>query len=68
MSPTNHLLKTDTGGKKEDMIPVSAIEHSDADSVYLNLDKASIEELPTLPRKRHWEPIGWLRKDPTKSD
>ena len=40
-------------GKKEVMIPISAIDHSEGDTVYLQLDKAAVEELPTIPKERH---------------
>ncbi len=42
-----HLLK-----RREVTIPVSQIDHADEDTVYLKLDKKSIEELPTVPVQR----------------
>jgi hypothetical protein len=39
-------------GKKDVTIPLSAIDRVEGDTVYLNLDKAAIKELPTIPRKR----------------
>jgi hypothetical protein len=39
-------------GKKEVTIPLSAVDHVEGDTVYLKLDKAAVEELPTLPKKR----------------
>lgn len=39
-------------GRKEVMIPVSALKQIEADVVYLQLDKERIEQLPTLPLKK----------------
>ena len=41
-------------GKKDVIIPVSAISKSSAETVYLNLDKHQIEDLPTFPLQRDW--------------
>jgi hypothetical protein len=41
-------------GKKDVIIPVSAISKSSAEIVYLNLDKHQIEALPTFPLQRDW--------------
>jgi sporulation protein YlmC with PRC-barrel domain len=41
-------------GQKDVMIPVSAIDNIEENTVYLTLDKHSIEELPTIPLKRDW--------------
>lgn len=41
-------------GAKEVTIPVSEIDRVEADTVYLNLDKKSIENLPTIPINRKW--------------
>lgn len=38
--------------KKEVTVPVSAIDHLQGDTLYLNLDKRAIEELPTVPFRR----------------
>jgi sporulation protein YlmC with PRC-barrel domain len=37
-------------GKKEVQIPVSAIDHGEGDTVYLNIDKKAIGELPVVHR------------------
>ena len=42
-----HVLK-----HREVAIPVSQIDHADEDTVYLKLDKKSVEELPTIPVQR----------------
>ncbi len=34
---------------REITVPVSQIDHVDDDTVYLKLDKKSVEELPTVP-------------------
>jgi hypothetical protein len=39
-------------GRKDVVIPVSAIVRSEEDAVYLGLDKRSIEALPTIPVRR----------------
>ena len=41
-------------GKKDVILPVSAISKSSAEIVYLNLDKHQIEALPTFPLQRDW--------------
>jgi hypothetical protein len=41
-------------GKKDVIIPLSAIGETRADTVFLKLDKAQIELLPTFPLKRRW--------------
>jgi len=42
-------------GKVDVAIPVSQIDHYGADTVYLNLDKYSVEKLPAIPARR-WSP------------
>jgi hypothetical protein len=42
-----HVLK-----QREVAIPVSQIDHGDEDTLYLKLDKKSVEELPTVPVQR----------------
>ena len=37
-------------GKKEVQIPISAIERGEGDTVYLNLDKKAIGQLPVIHR------------------
>jgi sporulation protein YlmC with PRC-barrel domain len=41
-------------GRKEVVIPVSAITKANGDTVSLNLDKDQIERLPVFPVKRNW--------------
>jgi sporulation protein YlmC with PRC-barrel domain len=41
-------------GKKVVIIPVSLIDDTRKDTVYLKLDKLQIEVLPTFPVHRHW--------------
>ncbi len=41
-------------GKAEVAIPVSAVDRVEGDTVYLKLDKAALEKLPTLPRKKKY--------------
>lgn len=46
-------------GQKDVTIPVSEIERSEEDTVYLKLDKHSVEELPGIPiRRRHEDLLG----------
>lgn len=45
-------------GKREVTIPMSAIDHVMADTVYPKLDRQSIEMLPTVPVKRHYDSSG----------
>jgi hypothetical protein len=35
-------------------VPVSAIDYLFEDTVYLKLDKSAIEQLPTVPVRRHY--------------
>jgi sporulation protein YlmC with PRC-barrel domain len=39
-------------GQKDVTIPASAIDHIEQDTIYLKLDKRSIEALPTMPIRR----------------
>lgn len=41
-------------GKKDVMIPLSAMDKVEEDTVYLKLTKDQIESLPTFPVKRRW--------------
>ncbi len=41
-------------GKKDVIIPLSAIQDTEEDTVILNLDKHQVEALPTFPVHRHW--------------
>jgi sporulation protein YlmC with PRC-barrel domain len=42
-------------GKKDVVIPISAIDKTYEDVVYLNLSKKQIEALPCIPVKRLWD-------------
>jgi len=42
-------------GKKDVVIPVSAIRKIKADTVFLKLGKKAIEAMPTIPIKRWWQ-------------
>jgi len=41
-------------GKKDVIIPLSAMDKTRDDTVFLNLDKHQIESLPTFPIQRRW--------------
>jgi sporulation protein YlmC with PRC-barrel domain len=41
-------------GKKDVIIPISAMGENHNDTVFLKLDKHQIESLPTFPLKRRW--------------
>ncbi len=41
-------------GKREVIIPLSAIEKSTEETVYLKLNKQQVEALPSFPLHRHW--------------
>jgi hypothetical protein len=41
-------------GKKDVIIPLSAMGDTHDDTVFLKLDKQQIESLPTYPLQRHW--------------
>ena len=41
-------------GKKDVIIPVSAMDDTHDDTVFLNIDKHQVESLPTFPVQRHW--------------
>ncbi len=41
-------------GQKDVIIPVSAIDKTEVDTVFLNLDRRQIESLPTFPVRRRW--------------
>jgi sporulation protein YlmC with PRC-barrel domain len=41
-------------GRKDVIIPVSEMGKTEADTVFLNIDKSQVESLPTFPLKRHW--------------
>ena len=41
-------------GQKDVIIPVSAMDDTREDTVFLNLDKSQIESLPTFPVSRLW--------------
>ena len=41
-------------GKEEVAIPLSAVDRVEGEIVYLKLDRAAVEKLPTLPRKKKY--------------
>lgn len=41
-------------GKKEVSLPLSAVDHTEEETVYLKLDKKAIESFPSVPVKRHY--------------
>lgn len=41
-------------GKQEITIPLSAIDHSIENTIFLNLDKNEVSYLPTIPLRRHY--------------
>ncbi|MGB3716535.1 MAG: DUF1269 domain-containing protein [Candidatus Promineifilaceae bacterium] len=45
-------------GKQEITIPLSAIDHSIENTIFLNLDKKEISYLPTIPLRRHYRKPG----------
>ncbi len=51
------FMKGHLWGKKEIAIAVSEIERGDQDTIYLKLDKAAIEKLPSLPLNRTWNEV-----------
>jgi uncharacterized membrane protein len=51
------LMKGHLWGKKEVAIAVSEIDHGDTNTIYLKLDKAGIEQLPSLPLNRPWNEV-----------
>ena len=51
------LRKGHMWGKKEVAIAVSEIERGDEDTIYLKIDKAAIDQLPSLPLKRTWNEV-----------
>ena len=51
------LMKGHLWGKTEIAIPVSDIEKGDQDTIYLKIDKARIEQLPSLPVNRPWNEV-----------
>jgi len=42
-------------GKKEVTLPVTAIDRSEADTIYLKLDKDAVKKLPSMPLKRSYD-------------
>ena len=44
------LQKGHLWGKKDIIVPLSAVDRVDYDSVYLNVDKKAVEEFPTAPK------------------
>ena len=48
------LRKGHLWGKRDVTIPISAIDHSEGDTVHLKLDKQAINNLPSVSVKRHY--------------
>ena len=69
------LEKGHLWGKKEITLPLSAIDRTEPDSVYLTLSKSEIAELPAIPLKRKYsrsgeatvELVAMLYDDPDKA-
>jgi len=62
-------------GKKDVVLPLSAIDHIAGDSVYLKLDKEAIKLLPAIPVRRSfgWEDaeielVAWVFKETDKAE
>jgi len=51
------LMRGHLWGKKEVAIAVAEIERGDEDTLYLKIDKAAIDKLPSLPLNRTWKEI-----------
>ena len=51
------MMKGHRWGKREIAIAVSEIEKGYEDAIFLKLDKAGIEKLPSLPVKRAWDEV-----------
>jgi hypothetical protein len=41
-------------GQKDVIIPISAMDDTGDDTLFLNIDKQQIESLPTFPVRRPW--------------
>ena len=51
------LMKGHHWGKKEIAIAISEIQRGDEDTIYLKIDKARVEQLPSLPLNRNWDEV-----------
>ena len=51
------LMKGHMWGKKEVAIPVTDIERGEEEVIFLKIDKARIEQLPSLPVQRTWDEV-----------
>ena len=51
------LMKGHRWGKKEVAITVSAIDRIEEETIYLKIDQAEIDQLPSLPVRRQWEEV-----------
>ena len=49
------LRKGHLWGKRDVTIPLSAIDHSEGDTVYLKLDKQAVKNLPSVKVSRHYQ-------------
>jgi uncharacterized membrane protein len=52
----SHLVVHTGGllGRKEIILPLSAIAETTEEAIYLKLDKAAVEQLPAVPLRRHY--------------
>jgi hypothetical protein len=44
------LHKGHLWGKKDIMVPLTAVDSIDYETIYLNVDKEAVEEFPTAPK------------------
>jgi uncharacterized membrane protein/sporulation protein YlmC with PRC-barrel domain len=51
------LMRGHLWGKKEVIIPLSFVERTDMDTIYLNASKRTIDDLPSLPLNRPWKEV-----------
>lgn len=62
IDPTSHkvthvlLHKGHLWGAKDIMIPLANVERVDADSIFLDVDKTAVKNLPPFDINRHYEP------------
>jgi len=52
------LMRGHLWGKKEIVIPLSLVERSEPDTIYLKADKKYIDGLPSIPINRPWKEVG----------
>jgi uncharacterized membrane protein len=51
------LMREHVWGKKETTIPLTYVDHTEMDTVYLKVEKKVIEDLPSLPINRPWKEV-----------